>query len=298
VPVPQPACQLSVWFGVTSHDTPPSPLDDLPPSQHLPPEKVLLEMAEVGSRRASSMSTTQVLVLSILAGAFITAGALFSVLLSEGSTNPGTARLLEGFGFSTGFFLVILTGSLLFTEINVEMPATLLGGDTKALGAQVAKLWGLAAIGNMVGSFVMGWAMVEVSSFSPAFHEQLREIVAAKMRFREVGGSGGWAKAVLSGVIANWLVGIAAFLSVMGRSIIGKYIPVFLTVSLFVAGGFLHSPANMGYFSLAEHGGYGPGWGPAFGWSLAPAALGNILGAVFLVALPLWYAVTHSTEND
>jgi len=284
-------------FGVTINDAPSSPLDDLPPSQHLPPEKVLLEMAEVGSRRAANMSTTQVLVLSILAGAFITAGALFSVLLAEGTTNAGTKKLLEGFGFSTGFFLVVLTGSLLFTEINVEMPATLLGGDPRALGRQVAKLWGLAALGNMIGAFVMGWAMVEVSSFSPEFHEQLKEIVAVKMRFRDVGGTGGWSKAVLSGVIANWLVGIAAFLSVMGRSIIGKYIPIFLTVSLFVAGGFLHSPANMGYFSLAEHGGYGPGWGPAFGWSLVPAALGNILGALFLVALPLWYAITRTSAS-
>ncbi len=282
---------------MTSDDRTSSPLDGLPPVQHLPPEKVLLEMAEVGSRRVGSMSTTQVLVLSVIAGAFITAGALFSVLLAEGATTAGTKKLLEGFGFSTGFFLVILTGSLLFTEINVEMPATLLGGDTRALGRQVAKLWGLAALGNMIGAFVMGWAMVEVSSFSPDFHRQLQEIVAAKMRFREIGGTGGWSKAVLSGAIANWLVGIAAFLSVMGRSIIGKFIPIFLTVSLFVAGGFLHSPANMGYFSLAEHSGYGPGWGSAFGWSLIPAALGNILGALFLVALPLWFAITHSTTT-
>ncbi len=283
---------------MTSDSAMPSQLDNLPPTQHLPPEKVLLEMAEVGSRRASSMSTTQVLVLSTLAGAFITAGALFSVLLSEGSTNPGAEKLLEGFGFSTGFFLVVLTGSLLFTEINVEMPATLLGGDPRALGRQVAKLWGLAAIGNMIGAYCMGWAMVEVSNFSPAFHEQLQHIVDVKMRFREVGGSTGWLDAVLSGAIANWLVGIAAFLSVMGRTIIGKYIPIFLTVSLFVAGGFLHSPANMGYFSLAEHSGYGPGWGPAFGWSLIPAALGNVLGALLLVAIPLWFAMTHSSAKD
>ncbi len=282
---------------MTTADTPKSHLDELPPIQHLPPEKVLLEMAEIGSRRATSLSTVQVLVLSILAGSFITAGALFSVLLSEGTTNAGTARLLEGFGFSTGFFLVVLTGSLLFTEINVEMPATLLGGNPRELGRHVAKLWGLAALGNMIGAFAMGWAMVEVSSFSPAFHQQLEEIVEAKMRFREVGGTEGWMQAVLSGVVANWLVGIAAFLSVMGRSIIGKYIPVFLTVSLFVAGGFLHSPANMGYFSLASHGGYGPGWGPAFEWSLIPAALGNVLGAFLLVALPLWFAITHRSAE-
>jgi formate transporter len=45
----------------------------------------------------------------------------------------------------------------------------------------------------------------------------------------------------------------------------------------------------MAYFSLAGPEGIGPGWGPAFGWSILPAAIGNILGAFFLVALPFWY---------
>ncbi len=50
----------------------------------------------------------------------------------------------------------------------------------------------------------------------------------------------------------------------------------------------MHSPANMAYFSLATPEGIGPGWGPALAWGIAPAALGNILGAFFLVAVPFW----------
>jgi len=113
------------------------------------------------------------------------------------------------------------------------------------------------------------------------------------MRYRDVGGVDGWFRAVLSGVLGNWLVGMAAFLAVMGRTIIGKYIPVLLTVSAFVAAGFMHSPANMAFFSLATPEGLGPGWGPALVWSIAPAALGNILGAFFLVALPFWLVNTR-----
>lgn len=64
-------------------------------------------------------------------------------------------------------------------------------------------------------------------------------------------------------------------------------------MSAFVAAGFLHSPANMGFFSLIQPTGEGPGWGPAFWWSILPAAVGNILGAIFLVALPLWFGVTR-----
>ena len=123
----------------------------------------------------------------------------------------------------------------------------------------------------------------------------LDEIVASKMRYREIGGVEGWFQGVLSGVLGNFLVGMAAFLAVMGRTIIGKYIPVLLTVSAFVAAGFMHSPANMAYISLATP--EGTGLGPALAWSIAPAALGNILGAFFLVALPFWMVNTRRQRS-
>jgi|GEM_PF-4546397 len=42
--------------------------------------------------------------------------------------------------------------------------------------------------------------------------------------------------------------------------------------------------------ALIMPGGEGPGWALAVAWNLVPAAIGNILGAVLLVALPLWYS--------
>jgi len=271
---------------------------DLPSAQYIAPDLVLLEMAKVGAKRAASLSVLHVLILSTMAGAFITIGALFAVLISAGTTDAGVEKLLEGFGFSTGFFLVILTGALLFTEINVEMPATLLGSGRDSLWARAGRLWLLAAVGNFIGAFLAGWAIATVSNFTPQVQAHLADIVEAKMRFRGVGSAQGWFKAVLSGAIANWLVGLAAFLSVMGRTIIGKYIPVVLIVTMFVAGGFLHAPANMGFFSLAAHtGSLEAGWLAAFQWSILPASLGNVLGGVFLVAIPFWFVVT-STGAD
>ena len=99
-------------------------MTELPSNQYIPPEHVLIEMAEAGSKRASSLGVSQVMILSFLAGGFITVGALFSTLIATGTENEGLKRLLEGFGFSVGFFLVVLSGALLFTEVNVELPAT------------------------------------------------------------------------------------------------------------------------------------------------------------------------------
>ncbi len=275
---------------------------DLPGSQYIAPEDVLLEMAEAGSKRACSLRVSQVLILSVMAGGFITVGALFSTLIATGTENEGLKRLLEGFGFSVGFFLVVLSGALLFTEANVELPATLLGNrrpeESTSLRTAVLKLWLLAAVGNMVGAFVIGQAIVSVSDYGSGFEELLGEVVETKMRFREVGGAEGFFKAMLSGVLANWLVGMAAFLATMGRTIIGKYIPVLVTVMAFVAGGFLHSPANMGYLSLIQGFGGGPGWGQGLTWAVLPAAIGNIIGALFLVALPFHLASTRRQRSN
>jgi formate transporter len=82
---------------------------------------------------------------------------------------------------------------------------------------------------------------------------------------------------------------MAAFFATMGRTIVGKYIPVLLAVSLFVTAGFQHSPANMGYFSLSIAAGGGPGWAQGLLWNIIPAGIGNVLGGTLLVALPFWY---------
>ncbi len=260
-----------------------------PANQFLAPERVISEMAHVGAQRAVERSWPEVLLLSTMAGGLITAGALFSTLIATGTDNEGLQRLLEGFGFSVGFFAVVLSGALLFTEVNVEMPATLLGGNARLIASRVARLWVLAAFGNLIGALLVGWAVTASDSYTPGVAELFGEIVETKMRYREIGGVSGVGQAVLSGALANWLVGMAAFLAVMGRTIIGKYIPVLLLVSVFVASGFLHSPANMAYFALTNPEGIGPGWGAALRWGVLPAALGNVLGASFFVALPFWY---------
>ena len=59
-------------------------------------------------------------------------GALLSVLLGAGVEATGPQRLLEGLGFSAGFF-VILSGAVLFTEANVTLPAALVRRDRLAI---------------------------------------------------------------------------------------------------------------------------------------------------------------------
>jgi len=153
------------------------------------------------------------------------------------------------------------------------------------------RFWVLAFAGNLAGAYVFGVAVHFAQKYGPSDARLLHEVIALKLQFRAIGGAEGWFKAVISGVFANWLVGLAAFFATMGRSLIGKYIPVMLAVIAFDAANFQHAPANMGFFGLINATGHGPGWGTALGWSIAPAAVGNLIGGFFLVVLPFWLAL-------
>jgi formate transporter len=260
---------------------------EIPPPRYLPAERAIGEMAAWGRHRIDGLTPPKILMLGTMGGAFIGAGALLSLLLGSGVASPGGRLIVEGFGFSAGFFFVVLSEAALFTEANVVMPAALLGGGTPAM--RTLRFWGLAIAGNVAGSILFALAVRGVETASPSFEALLAATIDTKMAFQSNGGIGGWTQAVLSGVLANWLVGMAAFFATMGRTVIGKYIPVLLAVTTFVAAGFQHAPANLGYFSLSIVGGGEPSISAALVWNIIPAGFGNIIGGTVLVALPFWY---------
>lgn len=263
----------------------------VPAAQYMSSEHVMDEFYHHGLKRLAVLSVRQILLLAVMAGGFITMGALFSVLLAQGIEAEGPKRLVQGLAFTAGFFSVILSSAILFTEVNVVLPAMLINQREKGLVVRVMRFWVLTWIGNLAGALLFGWMVNMAQYYPPEIYQDLAVFVGKKMHYAEVGTPAAWFKAMLSGVIANWLVGMAAFFAMMGRTIFGKYIPVFLLVSLFVAGNFQHSPANMGYFSLIMAHGEGPGWAQAMLWNIIPVGIGNVIGGAFLVALPFWYAL-------
>lgn len=265
-------------------------------TQFMDISRVSAEMYRETKHNIEISSVTRLFILAVLAGAFITFGALFSVLISAGVETVGTKLLLQGFGFSVGFFIVIMTGALLFSETNVVLPSSILNCTNKELILNVLKFWVVTIVGNVTGALVVGWVIHFAHVYPDEVQAELFHIIEKKMHYAEAGTTISWLKAVVSGMFGNMLVGIAAVLALMGRTIIGKYIPIFLAVSLFVAANFQHSPANMGYFSIAIPMGQGTLWGDAILWNLLPAALGNILGGALLVALPLYYVFAEKGE--
>ena len=95
-------------------------------AQYLSSEHVIEEFYHHGLERLENATVFQVFLLACTACGFIAMGALFSVSLAQGTETAGTKLLLQGLGFSAGFFFVILSSAVLFTEATVILTATLL----------------------------------------------------------------------------------------------------------------------------------------------------------------------------
>ncbi len=140
--------------------------------------------------------------------------------------------------------MVILNRAALFTEANVLLTARALQSTPMGLPAAL-RFWVIAWLGNMSGAYLIGAIIAFAQTYPQGFHEMLDATVAKKMTYMTQGGVPmDWLRMVVSGMLGNGMIGMAAFFANMANTLFGKYIPVFIIVSLFVAGHFQHSPAN------------------------------------------------------
>ena len=89
--------------------------------------------------------------------------------------------------------------------------------------------------------------------------------------------------AFIRGILCNWLVCLAVFMSFKADSTIGKAVVLFFPVWLFIASGFEHSVANMYYIPAGIFAG-GANISGLIN-NLIPVTLGNIVGGAGLVGI-------------
>ena len=96
------------------------------------------------------------------------------------------------------------------------------------------RFWLIVYLGNLAGAIFVGFMLNAADVIGPAQGQRLAEIIVEKMRFEQMGAEG-WFRVVASGVLANWLVGMAAFLATAARTVSGKILEILLPILAFVA---------------------------------------------------------------
>jgi formate/nitrite transporter len=270
----------------------------------LPPAMAL--RAEAGGVARAALDPLAVFVLSLLAGAFISFGAVFATIVgavgvgADAGVPYGVMRLLIGGVFCAGLIMVIIGGAELFTGNNMLVMAWASGKvTTKAVLAN----WVIAFTGNFIGAIATA------------------ALVFASTHYTFGGGSVGLnaltianGKTALAlgpaftlGILCNVLVCLAVWMCYSARTNIDRVVTVVPPISIFVAAGFEHSIANiyfipMGLFiksgapaSFWKAIGKSPEEFPSLTWdnfifsNLIPVTLGNIVGGSVLVAAVYWF---------
>lgn len=235
----------------------------------------------------SRLPWPDLIIKSFLAGAFLSLGAMFDLVIAGGATkmreeNPGLVTLLSSFTFPTGFVILTVVNTELFTaNLFVVVFSTLL---RKARIVDLAKNLVTSYIFNLAGAlFVAGFLCWWSDTLSTDAEKQFA-VTQAEGRVNVQ-----WSVNFLRGVGCNWLVGLAMFLSIAAHDQVSKIYAIWIPIWTFVALGYQHSIANFFLVPIGMFYGVNFGVGRYIYQCIIPVTLGNIVGAVILDAIALWY---------
>ena len=277
----------------------------------LPPE--MAARAEFLGVRKAEMPFLKMFMLSVLAGAFISLGAIFATTAGAGTMSLtasdgavafstglpyGITRLLMGFAFSLGLILVVVGGAELFTGNNLIVMAWANG---KVSGLALLRNWLIVYIGNFVGS--IGTVIFMFLARQHTFGTSAMGITALRIGVAKVDLT--FIQAIALGILCNALVCMAVWLTYSARSTADKIVAIIFPITAFVAAGFEHSIANMYFIPYALFiKNFDPAFIAAVGdrvpnlglltWqaflvnNLIPVTIGNIIGGAVLVAAAYW----------
>jgi formate/nitrite transporter len=249
------------------------------------PAQIARRVETVGVRKARA-DLVSVLVLSVLAGAFISLGAiLYTVVVSGSDLGFGPTRLLGGLGFCLGLVLVVVAGAELFTGNNLVAMAWASRRITKT---ELVRNWALVYVGNAAG------ALGTVGLLALAATAELGDGVVGEtaIAIAQSKAGLGTVEALARGVLCNALVCLAVWLCHGGRSVTDRILAILLPIAGFVALGFEHSIANWFFlpYGIVLQGVEETGLWAGAVHNLLVVSAGNVLGGTLLVALVYWLA--------
>ncbi len=269
-------------------------------SNFLSPAEVAELVVGVGQRKAE-MSVTNQLILSVMAGAFIAFGAAGSCVAVHTVESAGVAKALAGALFAAGLIMVVVAGGELFTGNSLMLMAL---AEGRISPWQLLRSWIVVYAGNFAGALLTAGLVCLSGQWGMS-----GGLLGASVIKTAAGKTAlSFQNAFFLGVLCNWLVCLAVWMSFAARDIAGKVLVIFFPIWIFVTSGFEHSVANMYYIpagilaaadpALAERAasvGLSPealanlNWGAMLQANLLPVTLGNVVGGGVLVALACWF---------
>jgi len=220
---------------------------------------------------------------------------------SDATFSFATSQLLGGLVFALGLFLVVAAGAELFTG-NCLMICGRLSG--KYGWKKMLMSWLVVFVGNLVGSLIMVGILYFANyagNNGGAVGNAMITVAASKI-------DQAWGVLCLKGLMCNFLVCLAVWISFGARTIVDKFFSVLLPIMAFVACGFEHCVANMfflpmGLFMKLSGFAYtGAANIDALNlggvlYNISAATVGNIIGGAIFVGILYWVAYAKKKKG-
>ena len=271
----------------------------------LSPKEITDAVINAGINKVK-LSTLQMILLGIMAGAFIAFGGFASTVASHSISNVGVAKVVTAVVFPVGLMLVVICGAELFTG-NSLMVASLV--DKKITLGQLMKNWILVYIGNLIGSIIVAFLISESGLLGMGGGA----VGATTIKIASYKAGLSVSNCISSGILCNIVVCLAVWANAAAKDVAGKVAISFFPIMAFVISGFEHSVANMYYFSmgifaksnevfvqaskLSSEKLANLNWAGAWG-NILPVTLGNIIGGGIFVAFTYWVIFKHGAPNN
>lgn len=275
----------------------------------LTPQEITKNYIAVGAEK-TSLKTYQLFILGILAGAFIAFASEGSNVAIHTIESVGLGKALAGALFSTGLMLVVVAGGELFTGNCLIVISCL---QKKATWIGMLRNWFFVYAGNLVGSILLAWCILESGQLS--FSSGVLGGFTIKTAAYKTGLS--FTNAFYMGILCNWLVCLAVWMSFAAKDIAGKLLAIFFPIWLFITSGFEHCVANMYYISAGIMAKSNPEWVQSalslgsspekidgltwnnfFIANLLPVTLGNIVGGCLFVGITYWISYLYPQKSS
>jgi formate-nitrite transporter family protein len=185
------------------------------------------------------------------------------------------APLIESFGYTVGFIIVVLGRQQLFTENTIASVIPLLTRRTRRCLLGVIRIWTLVLTANLIGTAIFAALAYYAPVTSPDLHEPFLEVAGEALE-------GDFWSLASQGVLAGWLIALMVWLLPAAGS--ARFFVILLITYIVGLGGFAHIIAGSvegfyavfaGQIGLLD---YITGF-------FVPVLLGNVVGGTALVAM-------------
>ena len=266
---------------------------------------MLMQIADININseiKKSNLPILKMVLLGIMAGAFIALGGTASNVASFGVENAGLQRVVAGCLFPVGLMMVVFSGSELFTGNCLMIMGAL---DKKVKSSKILINLFVVFFSNLLGALIVDFLIFysgQLDIGSGAVGAYAIKIAVAKTTITPL-------KAFTSGILCNIFVCMAILMSSIAKEVVGKIFAIFFPIFAFVVCGFEHSIANMFYIPMgilsATNPQYAQMANDLYGVTLSQSnsllslngidsiiyvTLGNIVGGMLFVGIPFYLA--------